>query len=118
MPLGRHLNAPVILVENSPLSPWHFEPFGTPLNLAVDSVLHLSYIPPMTFFERLNNLYTHHLLSYTFNRYLAEQDKYVEKYFGPGYPSVVELQKDVSLVLLNHDPALYGVRSFAPSKFV
>lgn len=113
-PLGRYLNVPLVLIENSPITPSHFEPFGTPINLAVDPVLWLPYGPPMTFFERLNNFFTHHILAYAFNYYVKEQDHYVEKYFGPNYPSVVDLQKDVSLVLLNYDPALYGIRPFAP----
>lgn len=97
------------------MPPWHFEPFGTPINLAVDPVCQLSYAPPMTFFERLNNFVFHHILTHSFNYFIREQDQFVEKYFGPGYPSVVDLQKDVSLVLLNHDPALYGMRPFAPN---
>lgn len=117
-PLGRHLNVPIIFVENSPLPPWHFDPFGTPINLAVDPVLHLSYVSPMSFFERVNNFLSHHHLVYTFNYHIKEQDYYVEKYFGSGYPSVVDLQKDVSLVLINHDPVLYGIRPFSPSKFL
>lgn len=104
----------MVQIVNTPMPPWSFEPFGTPVNLAADPILFFPYEPPMSFIERFNNFVTHHLVAHTFNYYIRDQDKYVEKFFGPGYPNVIDLQKDVSLVLLNHDPALYGVRTFAP----
>ena len=106
---------PIIGVVTPPLLDWMYDPFGTPINLAVDSSIMLPYSAPMSFFERLDNV----IKFYTINRAFAQsseiQNDYVTKYFGNGYPNVVDVMKDVSLVLVNHDISISGVRAFAPS---
>ena len=39
----------------------------------------------------------------------------MEKFIGPGYPGVLELQKDLSLVFLNDHHAISGGISLTPS---
>lgn len=99
---------------SSPLSPWHYEKLGSPVNLATDPMIMLPYSLPMKFFQRLHNVYNYYFTVYNFNKYAHLQNTYVEKYFGPGYPSAEDLQKDISLVLVNYDQSLNGVRPFAP----
>lgn len=115
MPFGRNLKVPMIGIVISPLPDWVYYGLRSPLNIATDVSMELPYTPPMTFFERLHNLFFIHSMTYSFNKYVRSQDKQVEKYFGTGYPSVIDLQKDLSLVLVNHDMTLNGLRSFAPS---
>ncbi|XP_058790423.1 uncharacterized protein LOC131663803 [Phymastichus coffea] len=114
IPFGRHLNVPVIGMVTPPLLDWHFDGFGTPANLATDPSIFSSYAAPMTFFERLGNVVLHERMVRTFRTYASAQDKYVKEYFGSRLPNVYDLQKDVSLVLVNHDVSLSGMMPFAP----
>lgn len=114
MSFGRLFKIPVIGVVTSPLSDWTYSALRSPVNPAVDVSVDLPYSSPMTFFERLHNLFYIHSITHTFKNCIRSQDKQVEKYFSKGYPSVVEMQKDLSLVLVNHDMTLHGLRSFSP----
>ena len=108
------MNIPVIGVVTLPLLDWMYYYFGTPMNLATDPSLFSEYTPPMNFFERLGNVITYYRVMWTGFRYIKLQEKYVEQIFGPGFPDMMELHKDVSLVLLNHDMAVGGLKPFAP----
>ncbi|XP_058790297.1 UDP-glucosyltransferase 2-like [Phymastichus coffea] len=114
IPFGRHLNVPVIGVVTPSLFAWQYSGFQTPINLAVDPCTNAAFTTPMTFCQRLINLLTHECLKFGFALYTHPQNKYVEKYFGPGLPNVVDLQKDISLVLANYDASLFGIRTFSP----
>lgn len=114
MPLGRILKVPVIGLVTSPLSDWTYSALRSPVNPAVDVSVDLPYNVPMTFLERLHNFFFIHSMTHSFNTLVSSQDKQVEKYFGPGYPSVIDMQKDLSLVLVNHDMTLNGLRAFSP----
>lgn len=94
---------------------WMNVPHGNPSNLAVEPSLYTPYLAPMTFFERLSNVFISTSMVSIFNYYARNQDKQVQKFFGPGYPNVIEMQKDVSLVLANYDQSLHGIRAFVPS---
>ena len=114
--LGRFFNAPLIGIASTPLMvDWVNSYIGNPVNLAVDSTIYGQNIPPMNFFERLENVVQ--ITSITLSAHLnfPYLNRYVEKYFGPGYPNVLELQKDLSLVFLNYHHAISGVRSLTPS---
>lgn len=92
-----------------------YTPLGSPFNLATDpSVFSLS-APPMKFLERLNNVIAYHIGLWKVTTAIREQDKYVEQFFGPGYPNNIELIKDFSLILLNHDSSINGIRTFTPA---
>ena len=111
---GRQLNVPVVGVVTPLLLDWHFDPLGTPINLATDPSIFSPYVAPMTFFERLENFYTYHSVNRAFSKYSKDQEELVEKYFGPGFPSTTDMVKEVSLVLVNHDVSLSGIRPFSP----
>ena len=87
---------------------------GNPFNPAAD-ISFLSYVPPLNFFERLSNFVNYFRIKYEFRRLAKQQDVYVQKYFGPGYPSAADLPTDYSLLLANYDPILQGIRPFLPS---
>ncbi|XP_032453936.1 uncharacterized protein LOC100123458 [Nasonia vitripennis] len=114
IPFGRRLNVPVIGVVTPPLLDWQFDPFGTPINLATDPSIYSSHVAPMSFLERLDNFVLYHRIHWAFAQHTREQDKVVERVFGPGLPNSVDLLKEVALVLVNHDLMLSGIRAFAP----
>ncbi|XP_008210453.1 UDP-glucuronosyltransferase 2C1-like [Nasonia vitripennis] len=111
---GRRLNIPVIGVVAPLLPDWLHNHLGNPINLAVESSSFAPFAAPASFYERLKNFYIFHHLRLSFNYYVRRQDEYVAKFFGTDYPNSVELQKDLSLVLVNHHSALSGLRTFAP----
>lgn len=112
---NRHLNIPMIDIVTMSSTDWMNTPHGNPSNLAVEPSILAPYTTPMTFFERLGNFLISTSAEFLFNYYSREQDEYVQKYFGPGYPSVVEMQKDLSLILINYHQSLDGIRAFTPA---
>lgn len=111
---GIHLKVPLIAVASSPLPEWSYPALGSPLNLATDASFALPYASPMTFFERLDNVYSYYKNSYSFSSAVTSQDECVEKYFGKGLPAAKDLPKKISLVLMNYVQFLHGLRAFAP----
>lgn len=96
------------------LPDWVNNPVGNPINFNTDVSFFSQTIPPLTFWERLDNLYTSKSITYQANQLLSKQSEYVEKFFGPGYPDVQEMLKDLSVIFLNYNAALNGLRTFAP----
>ncbi|KAJ8681570.1 hypothetical protein QAD02_017362 [Eretmocerus hayati] len=111
---GRKLNVPMVLVVTTPPFDWMNGPLGNPVNPAVDTSILSKSQSPTTFLERLSNFLSISYTTFMYNIFAREQDELVERVFGPGYPSVVDLIKDTSLVLVNHHLALNGVRPFVP----
>ena len=115
--LGRQLNVPIVGVVPSAMLDWHCDPLGTPMNLATDPCILSHYVAPMTFFERLDNFYIYHTTNRVFIKYTKEQEEIVEKYFGPGFPSTMDMLREMSLVLVNYHAGISGARFF-PSNVI
>lgn len=113
--LGRHFNIPMVNVVPSVLFDWMYEPVGNPINLAVDSSVFSQSTSLETFTDRITNLYRWHQIKWSYNHYTEYQNDIVKEVFGPGYPSVRELQKDPSLTLVNYNQALNGNKPFTPA---
>ena len=107
---GRHLKIPMVGVVTSVLYEWMNDPFGNPDNPSFIPGGSLPYSGNMNFFQRLTNTVSSVTVKAMYNYYSSNQNKYVEKYFGPGFPDIYELHKDVSLVLVNSHFSLNGIR--------
>ncbi|XP_058794059.1 UDP-glucosyltransferase 2-like [Phymastichus coffea] len=112
---GRHLDLPLVGLVSTSMLDWLHDPLGNPHNPAVDTSILSEYYRPATFIERFGNFLTSIYIKYSFNYYVRSQDAYVKKYFGPGLPNVVEMQKDIDLVLVNYHHALSGIRVHTPA---
>lgn len=112
---GRHLNIPLVGIVTTSLFEWLHDPFGNPQNYAIDTGVFSGLIAPMTFYERIVNTLLTNYVKLTYNYYAVDQDALVKKYFGAGYPNVIELQKDVDLVLVNSHHALNGIKTYTPA---
>ena len=113
---GRHLNIPLVMVATTPtMLDWTNEPLGNPVNHAAQPSLFSKATTPMNFYERLSNFILTTKLTLSHNYHVREQNHYVWKNFGAHFPSVMELYKDVSLVLINHHHALNGIVPFTPA---
>ncbi|KAL7299929.1 hypothetical protein TKK_0007249 [Trichogramma kaykai] len=112
---GRHLNIPIVNIIPSNILDWVHAPLGNPFFTAISPGMGFTGLHPMTFWQRLGNTLLHNLIVHSFNQEVRVQDKYVEKYFGQGYPNVVEMQKEIDLVLANTHHSLDGVRPLTPA---
>ena len=108
------MGLPMIALSTTALLDWLNAPLGNPFNPAVDSSVFTGYFHPILA-ERIQNLLVYHYMVTMFNYHISVQDEIVKKYFGPGFPTVIEMSKDVDLMLINHHHALLGRRPFAPS---
>ncbi|XP_016660394.1 UDP-glucuronosyltransferase 2B20 isoform X2 [Acyrthosiphon pisum] len=115
MAFGYHLNAPVVGVASNPGYPWVHAMVANPQNSAISSNLLRSSINPTTFLSRLyNTIHTFYVNNY-FNYYTSAQTDIIKKYFGPDAPSVRELEKNISLVIVNSHLASDGVKPSTPA---
>ncbi|XP_046736274.1 UDP-glucosyltransferase 2-like [Diprion similis] len=112
---GRHLNVPVVAMTSAPTLHYSNEPLGNPLNPAIVPEYEDGSIIHMNFWQRLRNTL------FTFNkirriRSITEvQNDVVKKYFGSDMPGVRELERDLSLLLVNSHHTLNGIRPMTPA---
>lgn len=115
--LGHHFNAPVIGVSTFGASKWTTDLVGTPVIS--------SYVPNpftglsdrMTFGERVRNLFFCYFEDVAIPiLYTPKQQELLDKYFpGENVPTIDELKRNVSLVLLNTHVTLGSPRPYAPN---
>lgn len=113
--LGRHLNIPVVAMSSNALFDFMNDPFGNPVNPSFVPSGLVNYSQKMNFWQRVVNTICTSFMKTIFNYNIQIQDKYVEKYFGSGYPTVYDLQKDVALILVNSHFIFNGIRPITPS---
>jgi glucuronosyltransferase len=111
---GHRLQVPTVAVVTTTLYDWLNEPFGNPSNPAVEPSILSGFTSSMTFSQRVYNVLLGVYVRFAFNYYLGRQDKIVERLFGPNYPTLHELQKNISLVLVNYHYSINGPRSSMP----
>ncbi|XP_043488518.1 UDP-glucosyltransferase 2-like [Polistes fuscatus] len=107
---GNILNVPVIGVSSSALYPWANPFIANPENLAFVANNLLDYVKQMNFWQRtFKTLHTLFNKMY-FNYFTQYQDQLIKKYVGPNMPSVRELERNISMILVNSHFSLNGVR--------
>ncbi|KAF7988260.1 hypothetical protein HCN44_007792 [Aphidius gifuensis] len=102
---GHKLNIPVVAASSS-FWPFTSNMFGNPENLAVTANLFTHNFDRMKFFDRMYNVIFTFYTNYIFNKLRAPQDGMIKKKFGPSTPSLIELEKQFDLLLLNTHPSL------------
>jgi len=105
------LKVPLIGISTTSLYPWLYDMIAQPESLAFvpNNVINLA--EPMNFWQRLYNV-VHTFYDKWYFNYLTtqEQDRIIRKHFGPDIPSVRELEKKISLILINSHIALNGIQ--------
>lgn len=81
-------------------------------NLAVyPHLLHPVRKKKMSFWDRLENVYTYQRMLHKFHASTEEyQTKAMIKYLSPNIPNIREVEKNVSLLLVNTHPVMNGVK--------
>lgn len=105
----------MIGVSTAQLIDWAHDTIGTPSNHAIVPGVFSGLSFKMNFWQRLKNTMMSHLIKNTFNYYAADQKTFVDKHFGPGYPSIYQLSKEFSLVLINSHFSLNGIQPLTPA---
>lgn len=89
---------------------WTNEPLGNPTSLSFVPSFFSNLPVKMNFWERLQNVWAFRYQGYKMNSYMETQKKYVDEHFGLGYPSLVDLSKELSLVFVNSYHTFNGIR--------
>lgn len=115
--LGHHFSAPVISISATYESPETVQMASPKLQSFMPFILN-GYTDRMSFWERLHNQYTVILLTIT-KMLLSSKSQVQRKYelMFPNIeepPSLLDLQRNVSLLILNSHPALQAPRPFMP----
>ncbi|XP_011881506.1 PREDICTED: UDP-glucuronosyltransferase 2B31-like [Vollenhovia emeryi] len=110
------LKVPLIGVSTTSLYPWLPSLIAQPESLAFVPSNVLSFTGRMNFWQRLYNTVRTYYDKWYFN-YLTtrEQDKIIREQFGPDMPGVRELERKVSLILINSHIALNGIQPKTPA---
>lgn len=91
------------------------ENMGNPTHPILYPEFSLPFIPPLTFVQRCIST-TFQMFAWFIVPYMiAAEDLLVQKHFGPSYPSVLEIGKNLDLLLINANPVLQEARPIVPS---
>lgn len=113
--LGRLLNTPVAIVVSG-LETFYVDNFmGNPSNFAIFPGTSLEKVVLNTFFDRVWNLILNYKDALTFYHYTSDQTNLMRKYLGWDLPDVRQLERNVTLALVNTHHSIHGIRSFAPA---
>ncbi|EDW76574.1 uncharacterized protein Dwil_GK14593 [Drosophila willistoni] len=116
MSVAHQLRAPVIAMSSCALMPWHYERMGAPLIPSYISALFMGKSQEMSFGGRLANWFTVHSLNLLYKLFsIPAADALVRQKFGPQMPSVGEMVKNTSLMLINQHFSLSGPKPLPPN---
>lgn len=113
--IGRHLKVPMIGVLTSALYEWIRDPIGNPGNQAIIPGPFTGLNFKMNFWQRVKNTLMSHFIKNVFNYYTAQQSKYVDEHFGPGYPDIYQLSTELDLLLVNSHFSINGIQPLTPA---
>ncbi|XP_032686701.1 UDP-glucuronosyltransferase 2A3-like [Odontomachus brunneus] len=113
--IGHLWNVPVIGVSTTSLYPWLHRTIGQPENLAYVPNNCLSFFGSMNFWQRIYNILHTAYFKWIFYSFSSVQDDIIREHFGPGLPSVWELETQIGLILINSHISLNGIKPITPA---
>ncbi|XP_069682310.1 UDP-glycosyltransferase UGT5-like isoform X3 [Periplaneta americana] len=109
-------HAPFIALSTSTLIPWAHARFGNPDIPSYMGNFFLFHASDMTFFERIINvLYKEFLKWVYYYKYDKPANQIVKEYYGKSIPSLEEIAKKTSLLLVNSHFSLNQPRPLVPA---
>lgn len=110
------LDAPVIALSSCAIMPWHYKRMGTPFINPIMPMNFLPYTDQMNFVARLNNFLHFYIVNALYN-FITQPatDALISQRFGFGLPTINEIVKNTSLMLINQHHSLTGSRPYAPN---
>lgn len=113
--LGDVLKVPLIGASSAVLYPWIYDFIGNPDNFAFAPSNILSYSQDMNFWERMHNFLSIVNTKWEFNRISSEQTNIVRKYVSPDAPDIRQLERKISMILVNSHISLNGIKDTTPA---
>ncbi|KAK9306716.1 hypothetical protein QLX08_002634 [Tetragonisca angustula] len=113
--LGDILNVPVIGASSAVLYPWIYDFIGNPDNFAFVPSNLLSYSQNMNFWERMHNFLSIVSSKWQFNALSSEQTDIVRKYISSDAPDIRQLEKKMSMILVNSHISINGIKDMTPA---
>jgi hypothetical protein len=109
-------NPPVIAITAYVSPPWYSTIVGNPQILSFTSSYILPFTDHMTFLQRMVNFVLHNFILYyrTFH-HLPVMDNIAQKYFGNSAPLPSEIEKNISLVMVNTHFSMDFPRPLVPA---
>lgn len=109
-------NPPVIAITTYLSPPWFSTFVGNPQMLSFTNSYILPFTDHMTFFQRMANFMIHsYVLYYRKFHHLPIMDNIAQKYFGKSTPLPSEIEKNISLVMVNTHYSLDYPRPLVPA---
>lgn len=108
---GHYLKIPTVGVMTCPFHDWLSHHVGNPVEPAFVPTLFSAYGSSMTFWERLTNTFFVKLLQIQMDYYTSGQIRFVKEHFNMDTP-ILDLYKELSLILVNSHYSLHGIRPF------
>lgn len=109
-------NPPVIAISAYVSPPWYSTFVGNPQLLSFTNSYILPFTDHMTFFQRMANFIFHnYVLYYRKFHHLPIMDNIAQKYFGKSTPLPSEIEKNISLVMVNTHYSLDYPRPLVPA---
>ena len=113
MVLGHLWKIPVVLVSTTSLYPWMHDMIANPENIAFSPNNMVPIPEDNTFWTRYVNTHMFYMIKFSYLYYTKIQDELLQEYFGPDVPSVRELERSASLVLMNTYFPVNGIKPMA-----
>ncbi|KAK4872736.1 hypothetical protein RN001_014765 [Aquatica leii] len=112
---AKRFNAPLIVISSMDAPSFLQSLMGNPTHPIVypDMIFETDEHP--TIWERLVLTGFSLLLEIVKIVLVAPQQSLIDKYFGPNYPTITELQQEISLALVNSDPIFHKVKPLLPT---
>ncbi|KAF4519855.1 UDP-glycosyltransferase-13 [Ephemera danica] len=116
LPFAYHNKAPLIMFSPSGMMSWVGTNVGNPEPTAYVPSIFLPFSHEMTFMQRFGNTLAYYFLQFMREFVLApKMNVAVKEVFGPNIPSILDIEKNASLVLLNTHCSLNYPRPLQPN---
>ncbi|XP_022902163.2 UDP-glucosyltransferase 2-like [Onthophagus taurus] len=113
---GYKFNCPVIGISSLGIFTSAYNAMGNPINLGLYPELVFQKRLNLTFWERLQSTYDGVWFKYFYeNTVMSRADEIVKMHFGLDTPYIGDLERNISLLLLNMDPIFYSPRPVLPT---
>lgn len=104
---------PIVFVSTTSLYPWIHDTIGNPENIAISPNNMIPISQDDGFLWRLYNTYAFYYLKLNYWYRTKPHDEIVKKYFGPNSPTIEQLERNTSLILMNTYFPINGIKPMA-----
>ncbi|XP_019698291.2 UDP-glucuronosyltransferase 3A1 [Harpegnathos saltator] len=116
--LAHRFNAPLIGISSLPLQSGSYYHLGAPILSSHPSTWEMEYTTGfnLSLWGRIKNFFRlWRYIHYVLNHYMQRQQAIAEKYLGKGIPNVNEMEKNMSIMLVNQEEITTFVRPLPPN---